>query len=91
MEFSALAVDSDGAAYFGGTAAVFTGAKDPIEGMLDTSNAEALVFTATSKPFKGQALRIPYQSVLDLEYGQKAGRRLGAAVATTVLLGPVGC
>jgi hypothetical protein len=29
-------------------------------------------------------------SIVDLEYGQKAGRRVGAAVATTVLLGPIG-
>src|SRR5262245_51471591 len=90
IEFTALAVDSDAAAYFGGTATVFNSAKEPIDGMLDTSNADALIFTATDKPFKGQALRIPYQSVIDLEYGQKAGRRVGAAVATTVLLGPIG-
>ena len=28
--------------------------------------------------------------MIDLEFGQKAGRRVGAAVATTILLGPVG-
>src|SRR6185437_14418628 len=33
---------------------------------------------------------IPYAQIIDLEYGQKAGRRIGAAVATTVLLGPIG-
>src|SRR3989442_7141772 len=31
-----------------------------------------------------------YDRVLDLEYGQKAGRRVGTAVATTVLFGPIG-
>ena len=85
-----LAVDSNKAAYFGGTVTVFAGAKDPVEGRLDTSNAEALVLTAEDKPFAGQSLRIPYKSIIDLEYGQKAGRRVGAAVATSVLLGPIG-
>src|SRR3989442_3379351 len=31
-----------------------------------------------------------YDRGLDLEYGQKAGRRVGTAVATTVLFGPIG-
>jgi hypothetical protein len=86
----ALAVDSKKAEYFGGTAAVFANAKDPIEGPLDTANPEALILTAEKKPFVGQQLRIPYKQVIDLEYGQKAGRRVGTAVATTVLLGPIG-
>jgi len=85
-----LAVDGDKAAYFGGTATAFPGAKDPVEGLLDTTNVEALVLTANDKPFRGQSLRIRYKSIEDLEYGQKAGRRVGAAVATTVLLGPIG-
>jgi hypothetical protein len=85
----ALALDAKGAAYFGGTAA-FKDASDPVEGVLDTKNESALVFTAHAKPFKGQQLEIPYASILDLEFGQKAGRRVGAAVATTVLLGPIG-
>jgi hypothetical protein len=85
-----LAVDGDKAAYFGGTAAAFPGAKDPVEGLLDTTNVDALVLTANDKPFRGQSLRIRYKSIEDLEYGQKAGRRVGAAVATTVLLGPIG-
>ena len=33
---------------------------------------------------------ITFKSIADLEYGQKAGRRVGTAVATTVLLGPIG-
>jgi hypothetical protein len=89
-EFTLLAVDGDGAAYFGGTYAIFSGAKDPVEGMLDTRQENELIFTADNKPFKGQTLKIPYQNIIDLEYGQKAGRRVGAAVATTVLLGPIG-
>jgi hypothetical protein len=84
-----FAVDSKGASYFGGTAA-FKDAKNPVEGVLDTKNDTALVFTAQDKPFKGQQLSIPYASIIDLEFGQKAGRRVGAAAATTVLLGPIG-
>lgn|SRR5262245_57992200 len=85
-----LAVGSKGAAYMGGTVVAFTGAKDPIEGTLDTTDATALKFHATDDHFVGQSFAIPYAAILDLEYGQKAGRRVGAAVATTVLLGPIG-
>jgi hypothetical protein len=85
----ALALDAKGASYFGGTAG-FKDAKEPVEGVLDTKDETALVFTADAKPFKGQQLSIPYASIADLEFGQKAGRRVGAAVATTVLLGPIG-
>ena len=89
-ESMAFAVDSKGASYFGGTVATFKEAKNPVEGKLDTKSDEALLFTAGDKPFAGQALSIPYASIIDLEYGQKAGRRVGAAAATTVLLGPIG-
>jgi|SRR6185436_18959836 len=86
----ALAIDSKGASYFGGTAPMFKEAKNPVEGRLDTKNDDMLVFVAGDKPFSGQALSIPYSQIIDLEYGQKAGRRVGAAAATTVLLGPIG-
>lgn len=83
-------VGSDKAAYFGGSIAVFAGAKDPVEGRLDTVNEEMLILHAEKKPFVGHELRIPYKRIEDLEYGQKAGRRVGAAVGYTVLLGPLG-
>jgi len=86
----AFALDSKGAAHFGGTVKTFGEAKDPVEGRLDTKNEEALIFTADDKPFKGEKLSTLYKDVIDLEFGQKAGRRVGAAVATTVLLGPIG-
>lgn len=82
-------VNSKGAAYFGGTAG-FKDAKDPVNGTLDIKNESALIFNATDKPYKGQSLYIPYKDIVDLEYGQKAGRRVGAAVGTTILLGPLG-
>jgi hypothetical protein len=90
MESIGFAIDSKNAAYFGGTITAFNTAKDPVEGKLDTTNPDALIFTANDKPFSGEMFSIPYAKVLDLEYGQKAGRRVGTAVATTVLLGPIG-
>ena len=86
----ALAVDSKGASYFGGTVSTFKEAKKPIEGRLDTRSDDALVFAAEDKPVAGQMLSIPCASIIDIEYGQKAGRRVGAAAATTILLGPIG-
>jgi hypothetical protein len=80
----AFAVDARGASYFGGTAA-FRDAKDPIEGTLNTNDETCLIFSSS----RG-VLSIPYASVVDVEYGQKAGRRVGTAIATTALLGPVG-
>ena len=85
-----LAVDGDKAAYFGGSVAIFAGAKDPLEGRLDTVNEEMLILRVDKKPFVGQEVRIPYARIQDLEYGQKAGRRVGAAIGYTVLLGPLG-
>jgi hypothetical protein len=86
----AFAVDSKGASYMGGSVPAFISAKDPIDGSLDINSGDALTFTAEGKTFNGVKLTIPYTSVLDLEYGQKAGRRVGAAIGTTVLLGPLG-
>jgi hypothetical protein len=85
-----LAVDSKKAAYFGGTVNTFEGASDPIEGRLDTSNEEVLIFTAEKKPHIGKSMSIPWSQIVDLEYGQKAGQRVGAAIGTTILLGPIG-
>jgi len=87
---SAFAIDSKGAAYFGGTVTAFSSAKEPIEGKLDTTSQDQLTFKSTDKKFAGTTFSIPYSKVIDLEYGQKAGRRVGTAVATTVLLGPIG-
>jgi hypothetical protein len=89
-QHAALAVGSKKAAYFGGTLTTFGNATKPVEGRLDTGKEDALIFIATHKPYIGERFAIPYASIIDLEYGQKAGRRVGAAAATTVLLGPVG-
>ncbi len=85
-----LALDSKDAAYFGGTITVFGNPKDAVEGKLDTSDDKTLLFAAYGKEFAGKTFSISYAKISDLEYGQKAGRRVGAAAATTVLLGPLG-
>lgn len=77
---------SDDASYYGGTVAVFKDAKKEINGHLITSDETNLLF----KYGNGQVVSIPYANFIDMEYGQKSGRRVGTAVATTVLLGPIG-
>ncbi len=73
-----LAVDGDKAMYVGGT---LTGIKDKTEGKLVTTSDTALSFDAGSK---GSA-SIPYANVTSLEYGQKAGRRVGVAIMVSPL------
>jgi len=90
FETTAMAIGSKNTDYKGGTVPGFDGAKDEVEGLLDTKNPDQLVFTALDNPVKGKTFSIPYKRIIDLEYGQKAGRRVGTAVATTVLFGPIG-
>jgi hypothetical protein len=73
---SVLALDPKGAAYVSGTIIQFNGVKEPIEGRLDITGDEAFVFTTEARPFAGQAFWIPYEQILSLEYGLKAGRRV---------------
>jgi hypothetical protein len=77
---------SDSASYYGGTMAAFKDAKKEVKGHLITTDEKALVFNYG----KNQSVSIPYANFVDMEYGQKSGRRVGAAVATTILLGPIG-
>jgi hypothetical protein len=76
------------AAYVGGTVTGFANEKDPVVGELVTSNNDELQFAP--KGSKGQKFAIPYNKVIDIEYGQKAGRRVGASTVGFVLLGPIG-
>jgi hypothetical protein len=85
-----FAVEPKGVTYFGGTVDTFIDATRPVDGRMDIRDANILVFTGNYKPFKGARLSIPYTSIVDLEYGQKAGRRVGAAIGSAVLLGPLG-
>jgi hypothetical protein len=62
--------------YVGGT---IDNVPEATQGRLDTSHPKLLLFTSKKGDFT-----IPYNGVTSLEYGQKAGRRLGVAVAITV-------
>lgn len=84
-ESALLAVDGDKAAYSGGTHVAYADAKDPIEGQLNTRLEEALILSPTKRDYSGQDLRIPYGKIIDLEYGQKAGRRVGLATGLAVI------
>jgi hypothetical protein len=68
---------SDKTMYVGGTVSSL---KQGTEGKSSTANEKVFVFS-----YKGGDLKIPYDRVNDLEYGQKAGRRLGVAIAVTPL------
>jgi hypothetical protein len=92
--FSSLAfagISSKKAAYQGGTTKEkdFAGAKDAVEGNLITSDENELRFEYSLKKEK-KVYAIPYKQIVDLEYGQKAGRRVGASIATAILISPVG-
>ena len=82
----AVTATSNEASYYGGTAAEFKDAKKEIKGHLLTTDETSLQFTYANN----QMMTIPYANFIDMEYGQKSGRRVGAAVVTTILLGPLG-
>lgn len=68
------AVDGKKAEYVGGT----VGMPEKTEGRLDTSAEAVLTFTPDKK--ERTPLAIPYDKITSIEYGQKAGRRVAAAV-----------
>ena len=71
-------VGGKSAAYIGGTV---PGVKEGAEGRLDTANDRAFVLTVHD----AAVLSIPYAGITELEYGQKAGRRVGVAVMISPL------
>jgi len=74
LELVAFAgLGSDKTAYVGGTENQI---KDGAEGASSAKGEKNFVFE-----YKGGNLGIPYDQVNDLEYGQKAGRRIGLAIA----------
>ena len=75
---SLAAVPKDMAMYVGGT---IPNLKEKTEGRLSTSDASALTFQAKYDT----PLSIPYKSITSLEYGQKAGRRVGMAILVSPL------
>ena len=75
-----LAVDGDKAMYVGGTV---PGLAEKTEGKLLTTNEDELSFRPQDK--HGSQLEIPYSAITELEYGQKAGRRVAVAVMISPL------
>jgi hypothetical protein len=63
--------------YVGGTVNAI---KQGAEGKSSTKDEKVFEFQ-----YKGGDLKIPYDRVNDLEYGEKAGRRLGVAIMVTPL------
>jgi len=70
-------IGSDVTMYVGGTEVQI---KDGTEGKSSEKDEKNFVFH-----YKDGSLTVPYDQVDDLEYGQKAGRRLGVAIALTPL------
>jgi hypothetical protein len=70
------AVTGDEVLYVGGTV---KNLPEATEGRLDTKNEDKLIYSAEKGGFE-----IPYKNITSLEYGQKAGRRVGVAIVITV-------
>jgi hypothetical protein len=87
----AAGLDSKKAAYQGGTTkdVDFPGMKKPPVGTLNVDDAKELKFEYKLDKVS-KTYTIPYDQFIDIEYGQKAGRRVGAAIATAILLSPIG-
>lgn len=87
------AVRGKSAKYVGGTILIYAGTEKerekgqkPVDGKWDLED-EYLVFTPKKKGL--QPLRVPYKKIESLEYGQKVGRRVGAAIGVA-MISPVG-
>ena len=68
-------IGSHNTMYVGGTV---TAIKELTEGKSSTADEKVFTFE-----YKGGRLVIPYERMNTLEYGQKAGRRLGLAIAVS--------
>lgn len=76
LDLAAFAgLGSDKAAYIGGTENQI---KEGTEGASSAKDEKKFTFE-----YKGGSLGIPYEQINDLEYGQKAGRRVGLAIAVS--------
>ena len=75
VSIAAGAVRGDEAKYVGGSV---TSIPQDTEGTLDLKNEKALVFSC-----KKGSVTIPYDSITTVEFGQKAGRRVGVAIMVT--------
>ncbi len=73
-----FAVGGKNVEYVGGTIA---GVAEKSEGVFDTSSDATLIFRSKKSP----DVQIAYASVTEIEYGQKAGRRVGMAIVVSPL------
>lgn len=71
----ALAVDKKGAVYMGGTLVEL---KDKVDGKVHTAGDSFGWRPKDQK--KSQPISIPYATITELEYGQKAGHRIKTAI-----------
>ena len=78
MPLAEAAVRGKSARYVGGTLAAF---KDAVNGTWDMAENEVM-FSADKG---GGKVSIPYAKIETIEYGQKAGRRVGAALMVSPL------
>jgi len=85
----ASAVAGDKAAYAGGTIARFNMPSTRIEGRVEIHSGH-FVFVPENGPHPAEALRIGYESIRHLEFGQRAARRAPLVVAATAIFGPLG-
>lgn len=70
----ALAVDKHKAKFMGGT---LSGIAEKTDGPIDVQGSDKLTWFAD----RGQGrIEVPWSTVIELEYGQKAGRRLKSAI-----------
>jgi hypothetical protein len=78
LSFAAFGgLGNDQTAYVGGTERIEEG----IEGVASIENEKEFVFE-----YKDGQLVIPYDQINDLEYGQRAGRRVGLSIALPLAL-----
>lgn len=75
---AAVALGKGKAVYMGGT---ITAIEDQTEGALEIKSEEKLVL----RPKSGPPLEIPWAAIEEMEYGQKAGRRVVMAVVLSPL------
>ena len=79
---AAAAVHGKSARYVAGTVPAF---KQPTDGTWEFAE-HAVLFTAEKN---GGKVSIPYDKIESLEYGQKVGRRMGAATAGAIIVSPL--
>jgi hypothetical protein len=84
------AIDKHGAAYAGGTIARLNAGGGPIDGWIDTSHPDRLMFVAAEPPLGDVPLGVEYAAIHHVEFGQKVRRRFTPAIGASALLGPIG-